>query len=156
MDIREIKELLPHRYPFLLVDRVVEVHPGSRIVAQKNVSVNEEFFNGHFPHFQVMPGVLIVEALAQAAGILSFKTMGTKSDENSVYFFVGIDNCRFKKPVVPGDVLMLHVTIERQSKLLWKYKAVAMVDGQVAAEADLMCALRDLPAKGVAAGGDSA
>lgn len=147
MDIREILETLPHRYPFLLVDKVVEVVPGERIVAQKNVSINEEFFNGHFPHFPVMPGVLIVEALAQAAGILSFKTMGSKSDANSLYFFVGIDNCRFKRPVVPGDVLMLHVSIERQSRLLWKYKAQALVDGQVAAEADLMCALRDLPQK---------
>ena len=147
MDIREILDTLPHRYPFLLVDRVNEIVPGERIVAQKNVTMNEEFFNGHFPHFPVMPGVLIDEALAQAAGILSFKTMGSKSDENSLYFFVGIDNCRFKRPVVPGDVLMLHVTIERQSRGLWKYKCAAMVDGQVAAEADLMCALRDVPNK---------
>ncbi len=147
MDIREILETLPHRYPFLLVDKVIEVIPGERIVAQKNVSINEEFFNGHFPHYPVMPGVLIVEALAQAAGILSFKTMGSKSDANSLYFFVGIDNCRFKRPVVPGDIVMLHVSIERQSRLLWKYKAQALVDGQVAAEADLMCALRDLPQK---------
>ncbi len=147
MDIREILETLPHRYPFLLVDKVIEVIPGERIVAQKNVSINEEFFNGHFPHYPVMPGVLIVEALAQAAGILSFKTMGSKSDANSLYFFVGIDNCRFKRPVVPGDLVMLHVSIERQSRLLWKYKAQALVDGQVAAEADLMCALRDLPQK---------
>ena len=147
MDIREILETLPHRYPFLLVDKVVEVIPGERIVAQKNVSINEEFFNGHFPHYPVMPGVLIVEALAQAAGILSFKTMGSKSDANSLYFFVGIDNCRFKRPVVPGDIVMLQVSIERQSRLLWKYKAQALVDGQVAAEADLMCALRDLPQK---------
>ena len=147
MEIREILDTLPHRYPFLLVDKVNELIVGERIVAQKNVTINEEFFNGHFPHYPVMPGVLIVEALAQAAGILSFKTMGSKSDENSVYFFVGIDNCRFEKPVVPGDILMLHVSIERQSRLLWKYKATAMVEGQVAAEADLMCALRDLPTK---------
>jgi 3-hydroxyacyl-[acyl-carrier-protein] dehydratase len=147
MEIKEIQKLLAHRYPFLLVDRVLEIEVGKKLVGFKNVTVNEEFFNGHFPHYPVMPGVLIVEALAQAAGILSFKTMGSKSDENSVYFFVGIDNCRFKKPVVPGDILMLHVSIERQSRLLWKYKATAMVDGQVAAEADLMCALRDLPGK---------
>lgn len=147
MEIREILDTLPHRYPFILVDRVNELVPGQHIVAQKNVTINEEFFTGHFPHFPVMPGVLIIEALAQAAGILSFKTMGSKSDENSVYFFVGIDNCRFKRPVVPGDVVMLHVSIERQSRLLWKYKAKAMVGDQVAAEADLMCALRDLPAK---------
>ena len=147
MDIREILDTLPHRYPFLLVDRVNEIVPGERIVAQKNVTMNEEFFNGHFPHFPVMPGVLIVEALAQAAGILSFKSMGSQSDDNSLYFFVGIDNCRFKRPVVPGDVLMLHVTIERHSRGLWKYKCQAMVDGQIAAEADLMCALRDVPGK---------
>jgi 3-hydroxyacyl-[acyl-carrier-protein] dehydratase len=147
MEIREILDTLPHRYPFILVDRVNELVPGQHIVAQKNVTINEEFYTGHFPHFPLMPGVLIIEALAQAAGILSFKTMGSKSDENSVYFFVGIDNCRFKRPVVPGDVVMLHVSIERQSRLLWKYKAKAMVGDQVAAEADLMCALRDLPAK---------
>lgn len=148
MEIRDILEILPHRYPFLLVDKVNELVPGERIVAQKNVTVNEEFFTGHFPHFPVMPGVLIVEALAQAAGILSFKTMGTRSSEESVYFFVGIDNCRFKRPVVPGDILLLNVSIERQSRLMWKYKGTATVDGQVAAEADLMCALRDLPKKG--------
>jgi 3-hydroxyacyl-[acyl-carrier-protein] dehydratase len=148
MDIQEILRTLPHRYPFLLVDKVNELVVGERIVAQKNVTANEEFFTGHFPHFAVMPGVLIVEALAQAAGILSFKTMGTTSSEDSVYFFVGIDNCRFKKPVVPGDILLLSVTIERQSRLMWKYKGVATVDGQVAAEAELMCALRDLPKKG--------
>jgi 3-hydroxyacyl-[acyl-carrier-protein] dehydratase len=94
-----------------------------------------------------MPGVLIVEALAQAAGILSFKTMGTTSSQDSVYFFVGIDNCRFKRPVVPGDILTLHVSIERQSRLLWKYRGTAMVGDELAAEADLMCALRDLPSK---------
>jgi len=145
MDIRAILDTLPHRYPFLLVDKVVEFIPGERIVAQKNVSINEEFFVGHFPHFPVMPGVLIIEALAQTAGILSFKTMGTASSQDSVYFFVGIDNCRFKRPVVPGDVLTLQVSIERQSRLLWKYHGTATVGDQVAAEADLMCALRDIP-----------
>jgi 3-hydroxyacyl-[acyl-carrier-protein] dehydratase len=145
MDIRAILDTLPHRYPFLLVDKVVELIPGERIVAQKNVSINEEFFVGHFPHFPVMPGVLIIEALAQTAGILSFKTMGTASSQDSVYFFVGIDNCRFKRPVVPGDVLTLQVSIERQSRLLWKYHGTATVGDQVAAEADLMCALRDIP-----------
>ncbi len=145
MDIRAILDTLPHRYPFLLVDKVIELIPGERIVAQKNVSINEEFFVGHFPHFPVMPGVLIIEALAQTAGILSFKTMGTASSQDSVYFFVGIDNCRFKRPVVPGDVLTLQVSIERQSRLLWKYHGTATVGDQVAAEADLMCALRDIP-----------
>ncbi|MEN9764660.1 MAG: 3-hydroxyacyl-[acyl-carrier-protein] dehydratase FabZ [Pseudomonadota bacterium] len=150
MQIQEILDLLPHRYPFLLVDRVISLTPGERIHAQKNVSVNEEFFNGHFPHFPVMPGVLIIEALAQAAGILSFKTMEMKPDDKSVIFFVGIDNARFKRPVVPGDVLALHVSIERNVRGIWKYKAQAMVDEALVAEADLMCALRDVPQSGAA------
>lgn len=145
MDIRQILDTLPHRYPFLLVDRVLSITPGESIVALKNVTMNEEFFNGHFPHYQVMPGVLIIEALAQAAGILSFKTMGNAADKESVYFFVGIDNARFKRPVVPGDALHLHVSIERHSRGLWKYKTRALVEGQLAAEADLMCALREVP-----------
>jgi 3-hydroxyacyl-[acyl-carrier-protein] dehydratase len=148
MNIQQILELLPHRYPFLLVDRVISLTPGEKIHAQKNVSINEEFFNGHFPHFPVMPGVLIIEALAQAAGILSFKTMETKPDDKSVIFFVGIDNARFKRPVVPGDVLSLHVSIERHIRGIWKYKAQAMVDDNLAAEADLMCALRDVGQQG--------
>ncbi|MBM3376165.1 MAG: 3-hydroxyacyl-ACP dehydratase FabZ [Betaproteobacteria bacterium] len=148
MNIQQILELLPHRYPFLLVDRVISLTPGEKIHAQKNVSINEEFFNGHFPHFPVMPGVLIIEALAQAAGILSFKTMETKPDDKSVIFFVGIDNARFKRPVVPGDVLSLHVSIERHIRGIWKYKAQAMVDDNLAAEADLMCALRDVAQQG--------
>lgn len=148
MNIQQILELLPHRYPFLLVDRVLSLTPGEKIHAQKNVSINEEFFNGHFPHFPVMPGVLIIEALAQAAGILSFKTMEAKPDDKSVIFFVGIDNARFKRPVVPGDVLSLHVSIERHIRGIWKYKAQAMVDDNLAAEADLMCALRDVAQQG--------
>lgn len=148
MNIQQILELLPHRYPFLLVDRVISLTPGEKIHAQKNVSMNEEFFNGHFPHFPVMPGVLIIEALAQAAGILSFKTMEMKPDDKSVIFFVGIDNARFKRPVVPGDVLSLHVSIERNIRGIWKYKAQAMVDDALAAEADLMCALRDVAQQG--------
>ena len=152
MQIQEILDLLPHRYPFLLVDRVISLTPGERIHAQKNVSINEEFFNGHFPHFPVMPGVLIIEALAQAAGILSFKTMEMKPDDKSVIFFVGIDNARFKRPVVPGDVLALHVSIERNVRGIWKYKAQAMVDEALVAEADLMCALRDVAQSGAAGG----
>jgi 3-hydroxyacyl-[acyl-carrier-protein] dehydratase len=144
MDIHEILEHLPHRYPFLLVDRVLACEPGKSIHAYKNVTINEPFFQGHFPHHPVMPGVLIMEALAQAAGILSFKTMGEKPDANSVFYFVGIDDCRFKKPVMPGDQLHLHVEVERQMRGIWKYKAVAMVDGVVAAEAKLMCAKRDI------------
>ena len=144
MDIKEILDHLPHRYPFLLVDRVVDFEVGKSIHAYKNISINEPFFTGHFPHHPVMPGVLIMEALAQAAGILSFKTMGAKPDDNSVFYFVGIDNARFKKPVVPGDQLHLHVDIVRQMRGIWKYKVEARVDGEVAAQAELMCAQRDV------------
>ena len=139
-----IRELIPHRYPFLLVDRVEELEPGVRAVGIKNVTQNEPFFQGHFPDYPVMPGVLIMEALAQAAGILSFKTMGSKPDPNSVFYFVGIDGARFKKPVMPGDQLHLHVEIQRQMRGIWKYKAEAKVDGQVVAEAELMCAKREI------------
>lgn len=145
LSVQEIIKTLPHRYPFLLVDRVEELVPGERIHAYKNVTINEEFFNGHFPHYPVMPGVLIIEALAQAAGVLSFKTMEQAPSEDSVIFFVGIDDARFKRPVVPGDRLDLHVSIERCVRGIWKYKAKAMVGDQVAAEANLMCALRDIP-----------
>jgi len=144
MDINAILKHLPHRYPFLLVDRVLDVVPGERIHALKNVSVNEPFFPGHFPRYPVMPGVLIIEALAQAAALLSFKTMDAKPDENSVYFFVGIDNARFKKPVVPGDQLHLHVSLTRQSRGLWKFKAEAKVDDQLATEAEIMCTVRNV------------
>ncbi|UCE30610.1 MAG: 3-hydroxyacyl-ACP dehydratase FabZ [Burkholderiales bacterium] len=144
LDIRAILEHLPHRYPFLLVDRVIELEPGKRIVALKNVTINEPHFVGHFTHVPVMPGVLIVEALAQAAGILSFQTMGRRSDERSVYYFVGIDGARFKRPVGPGDQLRLEVEITRTVRSIWKYRGVASVDGQLAAEAELMCTLRSL------------
>lgn len=144
MDIHEILEHLPHRYPFLLVDRVVEIIPGASIHAYKNVTINEPFFVGHFPHHPVMPGVLIMEALAQAAGILSFKTMEEKPSPDTVFYFAGIDEARFKRPVLPGDQLHLHVEIERQMRGIWKYKAEARVDGQLAASAKLMCAKRDL------------
>ena len=151
LDIRAILEHLPHRYPFLLIDRVLELEKGKRIVALKNVTINEPFFTGHFPHLPVMPGVLQIEALAQAAGILSFQTMGRVSDNQSVYYFVGIDNARFKRPVVPGDQLRLEVEIVRVARSIWKYSGKAMVDGQVAAQADLMCALREIePAAGSA------
>ena len=140
--INQIKEYLPHRYPLLLVDRVLDVELGKRIVAIKNVTINEEFFNGHFPHKPVMPGVLMIEAMAQTAAILSFMTMGVKPDENSVVYFVGIDNARFKRPVEPGDQLKMHIEILRTSRGIWKYKATASVDGKVAVEADLMCTIR--------------
>ena len=144
MDIHQILEHLPHRYPFLLVDRVLECESGKSIHAYKNVTINEPFFQGHFPHHPVMPGVLIMEALAQAAGILSFVTMGQKPDDDSVFYFVGIDNARFKRPVMPGDQLHLHVEVIRQIRGIWKYKVEARVDGDVAAEAELMCAKREV------------
>ena len=144
IDIRGILEYLPHRYPFLLIDRVLELEPGKRIVAIKNVTINEPYFVGHFPHLPVMPGVLMIEALAQAAGILSFETLGRRSDASSVFYFVGIDGARFKRPVVPGDQLRLEVEILRFAKSISKFRGVATVDGAVAAEAELMCTLRDV------------
>jgi len=144
MTIDEIKEYLPHRYPFLLIDRVIAFEQGVRVVALKNVTVNEPFFPGHFPHFAVMPGVLIVEAMAQAAAVLSLKSLGHKNDGKWVYYFVGIDGARFKKPVVPGDQLMIEVTQGRVSRGLGKFQGVARVDGQVVAEAEMLCALREI------------
>ncbi len=144
MDIHRILEHLPHRYPFLLVDRVLSCEPGSSIRALKNVTINEPFFPGHFPRHPVMPGVLIVEALAQAAAILSFKTLGSLPDDRSVYYFVGIDNARFKKPVTPGDQLILEVTLTRRIREIWKFSARALVGEQVATEADLMCTVRQI------------
>lgn len=144
MDICEIKSYLPHRYPLLLVDRVISYEEGKSITAIKNVTVNEEFFNGHFPHKPVMPGVLMIEAMAQTAALLSFKTMNLKPDENSVVYFVGIDNARFKRPVGPGDQLKMDVEILRNARGIWKYKAVGSVDGQVAVEAELMCTIRSV------------
>ena len=144
LDIRKILDTLPHRYPFILVDKVTSLVPNQTITAIKNVTINEEFFVGHFPNYPVMPGVLIIEALAQTAGILSFKSMNETADDNTLYFFVGIDNCRFKKPVVPGDVLNLNVSIEKVRGGVWKYNAIATVEGNTCAQADLMCALRKI------------
>jgi 3-hydroxyacyl-[acyl-carrier-protein] dehydratase len=144
MDIYEVLEYLPHRYPFLLIDRVLSYEPGKDIVALKNVSINEPFFGGHFPHHPVMPGVLTVEAMAQAAAILVFKTLGTKPDDKSVYYFVGIDGARFKKPVIAGDQLILKVSFLRNLRGLWKFSATAEVDGVVVSEAELMCTVREL------------
>lgn len=144
MDINEILQYLPHRYPFLLVDRVLEMEEGKRVLALKNVTMNEPFFPGHFPHHPVMPGVLIIEAMAQAAALLSFKTLGIKPDENSVVYFAGIDNARFKRPVVPGDQLLFDVEITQGKRNIYKYKGVARVGGEVTAEAELMCALKTL------------
>jgi 3-hydroxyacyl-[acyl-carrier-protein] dehydratase len=144
MDIHQILEHLPHRYPILLVDRVLACEPGQSIHALKNVTINEPFFVGHYPHHPVMPGVLIIEALAQTAALLSFKTMGGKADDKSVYYFVGIDGARFKKPVSPGDQLNLHVEITANKRGIWKFKGEARVDGQIAAEAELMCTIRTI------------
>ncbi len=143
MEIREILNYLPHRYPFILLDRVVSYEPGKKVVALKNVSVNEPFFQGHFPGNPIMPGVMILEALAQAAAILSFKSLQYESTENLLYYFVGIDNARFKKPVTPGDQLMLEVDIVRIVRGIGKFSARALVDGAVVTEADLMCTIRE-------------
>jgi 3-hydroxyacyl-[acyl-carrier-protein] dehydratase len=142
MDIHEVLKYLPHRYPILLVDRVLSLVPGERIVALKNVTMNEPFFPGHYPHHPVMPGVLIVEAMAQTAALLSFKSGEGKPDANSVYYFVGIDGARFKKPVMPGDQLHLEVSIVNTKRGLWKYDAKATVCGAVVAEAQIMCTMR--------------
>lgn len=142
LDIHQIKQYLPHRYPMLLVDRVLDWEAGKRITAIKNVTANEEFFNGHFPHKAVMPGVLMIEALAQTAAMLSFLTMDVKPDENSIVYFLGIDGARFKRPVEPGDQLKMEVNILRVSRGIWKYKAKGSVDGQTAVEGELMCTIR--------------
>jgi 3-hydroxyacyl-[acyl-carrier-protein] dehydratase len=144
MTIEEIKEYLPHRYPFLLIDRIVAFEKGERIVALKNVTVNEPFFPGHFPHYHVMPGVLIVEAMAQAAAVLSLKSLGHKNDGKWVYYFVGIDGARFKRPVVPGDTLTIEVKQGRSGRGIAKFNATARVGDAIAAEAELLCALREL------------
>lgn len=143
MDIHEILKRLPHRYPILLVDRVLELELGVRIKALKNVTINEAFFNGHFPQRPVMPGVLMIEALAQASAILGFESFG--KDDNSIYMFAGIDAARFKRPVEPGDQLTLDVVFERKKASIIKFKARASVDGELAVEADLMCTVRALP-----------
>jgi len=142
MDVKEIRDYLPHRYPFLLVDRVVELNEGESIVAYKNVTVNEPFFNGHFPDHPVMPGVLIVEAMAQAAGILGFKTMDKKPQDGSIYYFVGADNLRFKRPVVPGDQLMLEAKVMSERRGIWKFDVKATVDGDTVSSATILCADR--------------
>jgi len=144
MTIEEIREYLPHRFPFLLIDRVLQFEKDTRIVALKNVSMNEPFFPGHFPHFHVMPGVLIVEAMAQAAAVLSLKSLGHKNDGKWVYYFVGIDGARFKKPVSPGDQLVLEVDAGANRRGMAKFTAVAKVKDAVVAEAELLCALREL------------
>jgi 3-hydroxyacyl-[acyl-carrier-protein] dehydratase len=144
LDINEILKRIPHRYPILLVDRVLELKKGVSIKALKNISINEHYFSGHFPKRPVMPGVLMLEALAQAAAILGFETLDLDTYENSLFYFAGIDGARFKRPVEPGDQLVLDVTLERMKAGVFKFKARASVDGELAVEADFICTVRDI------------
>ncbi len=143
MNVNEIMGLLPHRYPMLLVDRVVEYVPNERILAYKNITVNEDVFNGHFPGAPIFPGVMTIEALAQASGILGFLSTGTTADDGKLYLFAGVDKVRFKRPIVPGDKLMLSSEVETVKRNIWRFKTVATVDGEVACAATLLCAYRD-------------
>lgn len=143
MNVNEIKNYLPHRYPFLLVDRVVDLKEGESIKAIKNVTVNEPFFNGHFPEEPVMPGVLIIEALAQATGLLGFKTMGETRQQNTLYLLVSVDKARFKRQVVPGDQLELHATLLKRKGIMWVFDTKGIVDGKIVASAELMCAAKE-------------
>ena len=145
MDIEQVMQYLPHRYPFLLIDKVIELELGKSITAIKNVTINEQFFNGHFPGAPVMPGVLILEAMAQAAGILSFKTKNYTPEQIGIIYFAGIYGARFKKPVKPGDQLVLKAEIVREMRGIWKYRGRAEVGGELVAEAELMATLRDKP-----------
>ncbi|MCK5697488.1 MAG: 3-hydroxyacyl-ACP dehydratase FabZ [Gammaproteobacteria bacterium] len=143
MDINDVLEYLPHRYPFLLVDKVIDFEAGQSLSAIKNVTYNEPQFTGHFPQKPILPGVLIIEALAQATGILAYKSTDTKPDGESLYYLVGIDKARFKKPVYPGEQLMLQVEVIKKMRGVWKFKAVASVEDHIIASAELMCAERD-------------
>ena len=143
MYIEEIRRFLPHRYPFLLVDRVTACVPGESLQAIKNISVNEPQFTGHFPEVPIMPGVLIIEALAQATGLLGFRTMSEEPSNDLLYLLVGVDNIRFKRQVVPGDQLVLNVKLLRRSKVVWKFECEATVDGQLVTKADLLCAAKE-------------
>lgn len=142
MDIHEILKRLPHRYPFLLVDRVLELETGKRIRALKNVTINEPFFTGHFPYRPVMPGVLMLEAMAQAAALMAFDSLGVLPDDQTVFYFAGIDGARFKRPVEPGDQLILEAELDRARAGIYKFKARAKVWDEVACEAELMCTMR--------------
>jgi 3-hydroxyacyl-[acyl-carrier-protein] dehydratase len=143
MNINEIMALLPHRYPLLLVDRVLELVPNERILAYKNISVNEEVFNGHFPGAPIFPGVLTIEALAQASGILGFASTNTTADDGKLYLFAGVDKVRFKRTVVPGDQLMLSSEVEAVKRNIWRFRTTATVDDEIACQATLLCAYRD-------------
>ena len=143
-DINEILKLLPHRYPFLLVDRVLSIEEGGNVLtALKNVTFNEPYFPGHFPGLPTMPGVIMLEAMAQACGILAVQKSGVRKDSGFILYFAGIDECRFKRPVVPGDQLRFRVELDKQKRDLWKFKAQATVDGELACSADMMCVLKD-------------
>ena len=142
MYIEEIRKFLPHRYPFLLVDRVLECVPGESLTAIKNVSINEPHFTGHFPEQALMPGVLIIEALAQATGLLGFRTMSEEPKNDVLYMLVGVDNVRFKRQVVPGDQLTLKVTLKRRSRIIWKFSCEASVNGELCTAADMLCAAK--------------
>ncbi|WP_180683378.1 3-hydroxyacyl-ACP dehydratase FabZ [Tepidicella baoligensis] len=144
MDIHQILKQLPHRYPFLLVDRVLQIEKGKSIQALKNVSMNEPQFTGHFPHRPVFPGVLMLEAMAQTAALLAFDTLGVTPDDKTVYYFAGIDGARFKRPVEPGDQLVMDVTLERMKAGIFKFKGTARVGDEVACEAELMCTMRTI------------
>ena len=144
MDIYQVMQHLPHRYPLLLIDRVLEIRKGEYLKAVKNVSYNEPYFTGHFPHRPVMPGVMILEAMAQATGILAFVSTDSKPTEKSLYYFVGIDEARFKQPVIPGDQLIIEVDVVQTKRGVWKFNGKATVDGKVVTSAILMCAERDV------------
>lgn len=144
LDINEILKCLPHRYPFLLIDRVLSYTKDESLVAIKNVSINEPFFPGHFPSHPVMPGVLVVEAMAQACGILSSKTLDQNPENKAIYLFVGIDNARFKHPVHPGDQLRIEVTLARKMRGIWRFNATAHVEDKLCCSAELMCTYKEL------------
>jgi len=144
MDIHEILKQLPHRYPFLLVDRVLALEKGKRIQALKNVTINEPFFVGHFPHRPVMPGVLMLEAMAQAAALLAFDAVDKTPDDKTVYYFAGIDGARFKRPVEPGDQLIMDVTLDRMKAGIFKFTGVTRVQGDIVCQAQLMCTMRTI------------
>lgn len=143
MDIHKVLSLLPHRYPFLLIDRVLEFEPDKRLLAYKNVTYNEPFFSGHFPIRPIMPGVLIVEAMAQATGLLAMESRPDLVGSNSLYYFVGIDNARFKQPVEPGDQLHLEVLLQTVKRGIWRFSCESKVDGKIVATADIMCTARE-------------
>jgi 3-hydroxyacyl-[acyl-carrier-protein] dehydratase len=144
MDIHQILRRLPHRYPFLLIDRVVELEKGVRIKALKNVTMNEPYFSGHFPHRPVMPGVMMLEAMAQAAALLSIESLGIELDEQSVFYFAGVDSARFKRPVEPGDQLVLDVRLDRNKSGIYKFKGSGSVGVEIVVEAELMCTMRKI------------